>query len=84
MSAIETARFQVALTRAKVNGHIGRLYAWLAQRLPHEFVSRVLAHVGAATIRDNEHPAEALYMELFRRWDHRELQGKAAERHERD
>jgi hypothetical protein len=81
VSVLEAARFQVALTRAKAKGRVGDVYVWLAARLPHELVSRVLAHVWAATLRPDENANEPRYEELVGRWGHRELQGRAAERH---
>ena len=56
---------------------------WVAARLPHRLTAWVLAHVAAATLRPDEIVGAVPFMELSRRWDHRELQGRAAERHRR-
>lgn len=71
------ARFRCALSRAQLKGWLRCLFQFLAPRLPHEMVSMVLAHVAAATLRDDHIPAVP-YMELWRRWDQHELQGRAA------
>lgn len=63
--------------------HTEQAMRWLAARLPHRLIAWVLAHVAAATIRPDENVADARWVELVGRWDHRELQGRAAERHGR-
>lgn len=63
--------------------HTERGMRWLAARLPHRLTAWVLAHVAAATIRPDEHPADARWMDLVGRWDRGELHGRAAYRRDR-
>ena len=73
--------FRVAVWRAQLNRKISNLQHKIATRLPHRLVCWVLAHVAAATLRPDEVVPEVPFMELFGRWERRELQGRAAARH---
>jgi len=73
--------FRVAVSRAQLNRKISNLQHKIVARLPHRLVCWVLAHVAAATIRRDEVVPEVPFMELFGRWERRELQDRAAARH---
>jgi len=73
--------FRVAVWRAQLNRKISNLQRKIAARLPHRLVCWVLANVAAVTIRRDEVIPEIPFMELFGRWERRELHGCAAARH---
>jgi hypothetical protein len=80
---IDELRWRRALLRHNVNRHLDRLLLWLAARLPHRLIAWVLAHVGAAAIRGDEHPAQLGWMDVVGRWDRGELHGRAALRRDK-